>query len=169
MDLKKLGLTFLAFLFTSSLAMAKDETHFHRFITGQVTKIVGTIATLETQEGTKRNVSIKDAEKEGVVGLKVGDNLLLEFDEGNQIIDIDRVTKEGKLEHAEEHQSLLGQVVNYDRVKKEVAIKTPDGSSKTYQLKDAAATKMNSVKTGTSVLLEIDEENNLVNDFLIHQ
>ena len=170
MDVKVMGFTVLALFCTSSLAVAMDDAHVHRFLTGEVTKIVGTIATLKTQERTTRNVSLKDAEKEGIVGLHVGDNLFLEFDEGNQIIDIDRVTKEGTLEHADEHQSVLGQVVTYDRVKKEVVLTTPDQRSKTYRLKDAAATKMNNIQAGTSVLLKIDEENNLVNDFLMsHQ
>jgi len=32
-------------------------------------------------------------------------------------------------------------------------------------MKDAAATKMISIQPGTVILLELDEENNMVNDF----
>jgi len=41
--------------------------------------------------------------------------------------------------------------------------------AKSYKMKDAAATKMNNVKKGTKVMLEIDEENHLVNDFIVSE
>jgi Cu/Ag efflux protein CusF len=95
----------------------------------------------------------------------VGEHLVMELDEGNQIIDVDRVA-EGEIgEMGKFHKTVAGEVVKIDPAKKRVTLKLKDGASRTYRMKDAAATKMGGVKAGTAVVMEIDEENHLVNDF----
>jgi len=102
-----------------------------------------------------------------MTNLRIGEFLSMEFDEGNQIIDIDRVNTLDlqPADFWEFHQTVLGEVVSVDSAKKKVTLKVKDKGDKSYRMKDAAATKMAGIQAGTAVLLELDEENNMVNDF----
>ncbi len=143
----------------------------HRWVLGTVEKVTPEAFFLKTREGTSRNYSLKELEKEGISNLRVGEFLSMEFDEGNQIIDIDRVnTLDLKPEEfGEFHHTVLGEVVSVDSPKKKVTLKVKGKGDKSYRMKDAAATKMAGIQAGTVVLLELDEENNMVNDFDIRR
>jgi len=141
------------------------EKSAHRFVKGAVTKVTKDAFFIKTEEGTTRNFSIKELEKEGIRDLKVGEYLVMELEEGNQIIDIDRVSESELGEMGKFHRTVAGEVVKVDPAKKRVTLKLKDGTSRSYRMKDAAATKMAGVKEGTAVVMEIDEENHLVNDF----
>lgn len=176
----KLAVTVVFVMLTALLIVTQDRSawagspskemrkggHIHRMVTGEIVKITGDAVELETTEGTKRNISMKEIEREGIRNLKPGHRLILEMDEGNQIVDIDRIGEDGSLEHEEEHAWVSGEVLRYDRVKQSVTLKTNKGTSRTLGMKEAAATKMNAVKAGTKVILEVDEENGMVNDFV---
>lgn len=143
----------------------------HRWVLGTIEKVEAGSFTIKTKEGTARNFGIAELEKERIRNPRVGDFLVMEFDEGNQIIDIDRVASldlEVK-DISELHQRVMGEQVSVDMAKKRVTLKVQGKGKETYQMKDAAATKMASVKPGTVVLLELDEENRMVNDFDIQR
>ena len=137
----------------------------HRTVTGTISKITSDTIVLKTDEGTLRNFSLKETKKEGIGGLNVGDRVSLELDEGNQIIDFDKVTGGAPSGMSAEHHFVTGSVAGFDRTKKEVTLKMTDGKSRTFKLKDAAATKMANTKPGTKIKMEIDEENGEVMDF----
>lgn len=165
----KLGLPIALLALVSIAAFAADPAQLdrkaHRTVTGTIQKITSDAIFVKTQEGTVRNFGIKEAKTEGMKDFKAGDPVLVEFDEGNQIIDIEKVSPGEMKGHKDPHAVVTGTVTGFDRVKKTVSLKLPDGTTKTYELKDAAATKMSGVKTGTKVAMEIDEENNLAMDF----
>lgn len=143
----------------------------HRWVMGTIEKVEEESFFIKTKEGTTRNFAIKELEVERIRNPRAGEFLVLEFDEGNQIIDIDRV---GSLdvkpeEISEFHQTIIGEHVSVDTASKRVTVRVTGQGKKTFQMKDAAATKMNSVKPGTMVLLELDEENSMVNDFDIRK
>jgi hypothetical protein len=137
----------------------------HRTVSGVVTKATHDMISLKTSEGTVRNFTFKEARKEGIGGLSVGDKVTLELDEGNQIIDINKEAGISPGGVSGEHRSISGTVVKFDRVKKEVTLKLKDGKTQTYSMKDPAAAKMNNVKNGTPITIYLDEENSLVMDF----
>lgn len=143
----------------------------HRYVLGTVERVTEDAFFIKTKEGTTRNYSLKELEKEGISNLRVGEFLAMEFDEGNQIVDIDRVnTLDLKPEDfGEFHQMVSGEVVSVDSSKKKVTLKVKGKGDKSYRMKDAAATKMAGVQSGTVVLLELDEENKMVNDFDIQR
>lgn len=144
----------------------------HRSITGEVDRIEGDMVFLKTEEGTVRNFGVKDAKKEGLKGLKAGDRVTLELDEGNAIADIhkeeaaaksnqDEMTAtEGKggISH-DQHRSVVGTVEAFDPIKKNIRLKTEEGKSESFEIKSGALSKLNGVVNGTKVTLEIDEEN----------
>ena len=143
----------------------------HRWVLGTIEKVMEGSFSIKTKEGTTRNFSNKELEKERIRNPRVGEFLVMEFDEGNQIIDIDRVDslEMEPSDMGEFHQVVLGKHVSMDAVKKRVTLRVKGKGKKSFKLKEAAATKMMSIKPGTVVLLEIDEESNMVNDFDIQE
>ena len=137
----------------------------HRTVTGVISNVTPDMFSLKTDEGTTRNFSFKEARREGIGGLNVGDKVTLELDEGNQIIDIDKATGGPPSGMSAEHRSVSGTVVKFDRVKKEVTLKLKDGKTQTFTMKDPAAGKMSTVKTGAPITIHLDEENSMVMDF----
>ncbi|MHB8483209.1 MAG: hypothetical protein ACYDBV_10850 [Nitrospiria bacterium] len=138
-------------------------------IAGKIKNITADMIFLETDEGFTRAFGVKDAAREGLDGLKVGDRILLKIDEGNQIIDIEREENKKADQKIKEHPKITGEVAGVDIVKKEVTLKLKDGAVRSYKLKDAATTKMNNVKMGSMITMEVDEENGMGMDFIIHQ
>lgn len=166
MDCKRLWLIGLALVFPLSLAFAKDEVQFSRFMTGEVTRIFGGLVTLETTEGIERDFSLVKAQENGVQGLETGDRLFLEVDEDNLIVDIARLTDKGMLKPSDK-AVVVGRVVKYAEGNEEVTIKLQNGKKASYRLKDAAAAKMNGVGQGAYVKLEIDRGDNHVEDLVV--
>jgi cold shock CspA family protein len=129
---------------------------------------------LKTSEGTTRNFGVKEGVKEGLKSLQPGDQITLELDEGNAIVD---VHKEGVIAKGTDekdlgdkggvgssdvnkgHKSVAGTVETFDAGQKILIIKTEQGKAETFHVKDAAATKLNGVKKGDKVTLEVDEQN----------
>jgi len=138
------------------------ERQGHRTVVGIVSKVTEHSIVVKTKEGTSRNFSVKEATLEGLAKLKPGDKVTLELDEGNQVIDIE---KGAVSEQERTHAAVTGEVLSYDRVKKEVTLKVKTGEPQSFMLKDAAATKMNAIKPGTRIVLEVDEENKMGSDF----
>lgn len=183
----KIVLGFSLFVLSVSTVFAGDlldggpklhpqESNTHRNVTGTVDKVESDMVFLKTQEGTTRNFGVKEGAKEGVKSLQPGDQITLELDEGNAIIDIhkDGAMAKGTEENAigdkgglgadagKGHKSVVGTIENFDQIQKIVILKTDQGKSETFQVKDAAATKLNGVKKGDKVTLEIDEENRVM-------
>lgn len=137
----------------------------HRTLHGTVTKIENGMLFLRTEEGTIRNFSTKNIkEVEKVRNLKEGDALVLEFDEGNQIIHIDRLSEHDALSEAERHQTVAGHVEAYDPLARTLTLKLRDGTTRSFELKPSASLKAAGLKKGTVVVMEIDEDNDQVMD-----
>ena len=169
MRTKKVLLAFWLFLFTFSIAYAEDFSgdarrssaastsgQGHRSVVGTVSKTTQDMISLEMPEGTTRNFTVKDAAREGVTKLQPGDRILLEFDEGNQIIDIVNL--------GEKHQLIRGEVLGVDQEKKVITLKLKSGASQSYKMKEAMAGKMNNIKKGNVVTLMVDQHNNSAMD-----
>jgi len=97
----------------------------HRWVMGTIEKVGGGSFSIKTKEGTNRNFSIKELEKERIRNPQVGDFLVMEFDEGNQIIDIDRVDSldMDPSDMGEFHQTVIGKHVSVDTAKKRVTLR----------------------------------------------
>jgi len=155
-------------LFTLSIAYAGDVLggdsqrssttpgQGHRNVIGTISTTTATMLTVETDEGTTRNFTVKSAEIDGITKLQPGDRVVLELDEGNQIIGINDI--------GEKHQLVRGEVVSINRDKKTVTLKLNNGISQSYGMKEAMAGKMNNIEKGAIVVLMVDEHNNLAMD-----
>jgi hypothetical protein len=168
MKLIRLWLPFGLAIFTLSIAYAADSPdgglqrsssgmdQGHSNVIGTVSKTTENMLTLETENGTTRSFTVKSAKIDGVTKLQDGDRVLLELDEGNQIIGINNI--------GEKHQLVHGEVVGIDRNKKIVTLKLKNGTSQSYGMKEAMAGKMNNIEIGAAVTLMIDQHNNLAMD-----
>lgn len=147
----------------------------HRNVTGEVDRIEDGMIFLKTEEGTTRNFGVKDAKKEGLKGLKPGDRITLELDEGNEIADIHKEDSVAKGEQngapapegkgglsQDQHRSITGTIEAFDPIQRKVTVKTEDGQSQSFELKNPAISKLNGIEKGTKVTLEIDEENRVM-------
>lgn len=147
----------------------------HRNITGTVERIESDMVFLKTSEGTTRNFAVKESNRQGLKSIQPGDQVSIELDEGNSIIDIHKdgavakgedkgLSGRGGLGAGDEkgHKSVVGIVENFDAAQKILTLKSDQGKSETFQVKDAAATKLNGIKKGEKVTLEIDEQNRVM-------
>lgn len=126
--------------------------------------VIGTVSqaseetiSLEMEGGTTRHFTMKGPGKSEVI-LHPGDRILLEFDEGNQIIDMIHIG--GK------HQLALihGEVVSVDSDKKVVTLKLKNGTSQFYKMKEEVAEKMTDIKKGTAITVMVDQQNHSIID-----
>ena len=187
MDRNKVLWGFALFILSASTAFGGDlldggpklppqESGAHRKVTGTVDRVESDMVFLKTSEGTTRNFGVKEGAREGVKSLKPGDQITLELDEGNSIIDIhkDGMIAKGNdqtapgdkgglnSESGKGHKSVVGTIETYDQTQKIVILKTDQGKFETFQVKDAAATKLSGIKKGDKVTLEIDEQNRVM-------
>ena len=168
MKLQRLWLPFGLIIFSISIAYAADSpdgglqrsssnlNQGHSTVVGTISKTTENMLTLETENGTTRNFTVKSAKIDGVTKLQTGDRVLLELDEGNQIIGIKNI--------GEKHQLVHGEVVGIDQSKKTITLKLKNGTSQSYGMKEAMAGKMNNIEKGAVVTLMIDQRNNLAMD-----
>ncbi|HET8759449.1 MAG TPA: hypothetical protein VFN94_00145 [Nitrospiria bacterium] len=129
----------------------------HRSVVATVTKVVSGSVLLRTEDGTLRNVAVTDAARDGMSRLRPGDEVDLILDYGNSVVAIapprgtgayvgDEVT--GTVQH--------GAPPFFDRFNKRITLKTTDGEVQTFELRDAAATKLNGTPQGRMIVLVMD-------------
>lgn len=184
MNKNRLILGLMALLLSFSTAFAGDlldggpklqeDAGIHRSVTGTVERIESDMVFLKTEEGTTRNFGVKESQKEGLDGIQKGDKITVELDEGNAIIDIHKegmVAQGGQEVTGQEdkggpgnqgHKQIKGTVEIFDHVKRSITLQTDGGKSETFEVKDAAALKLNNVKKGDKVSLELDEQNRVM-------
>jgi Cu/Ag efflux protein CusF len=165
MKMKKLWTAFGLVLFTLTIAHADMPNNgseqrpgqTHKSVVGTVNKATEEMLTLQIDGGTTtRNFTVKSAAREGIIGLKKGDRVVLEFDEGNQIVDIIHI--------GAKHQLVHGSVMGVDKERSLITIQFEDGKSQSFRMKEAMAAKMNNIKKGAEVTMMVDQHNNSAMD-----
>lgn len=168
MQMKTWWLTFGLVLSTLSITYAGDvqsggsqvstsvSEQGHRNVIGTVSQVTDNMLSVKTEEGTTRNFTVKSAAIDGVTKLQRGDRVVLELNEGNQIIGITDI--------GEKHQLVRGKVAAFDQNKEVITLTLKNGTSQSYGMKEAMAGKMNNIEKGTLVTLMVDQRNNLAID-----
>jgi hypothetical protein len=156
MNRLKLFLAASLIIFTLSTTSRGDVPGAHKYILGTVDKISGDMVFVEMEDGATRTLTLHQTKREGIEQLKSGSRVLLEVDEGNQIIDV--------IDIGEKHQLVRGKVTEINQAKKSVTLKLKNGMTQSYKMKDALVGKMALIKPGTPVTLMIDAHNNWAMD-----
>jgi len=152
-------------LFNGGPHLKPEDKAIHRTIMAEVQKINRGLVYVKTQEGTTRSFPIEEAKKEGIPWIQKGDLLTLEIDEGNLIIDIHKqeavaktVESAGRIAAGHRHQMVRGAVDAFDPLAKKVSLRIDNGDTQTFEVKVPVLTKLNGVRPGTRIALEVDEE-----------
>lgn len=146
-----------------------EPTPHHRVIAAEVQRMNWGVVFVKTQEGTLRNFSIEEAKKEGISSLQKGDRLLLEIDEGNLIIDMQKQEAAAKTARSPESgtighpQTVKGALDSFDPLDRKVSIRLDSGETKAFEVKVPVLTKLNGVAQGAQITLIVDEQD-LVKD-----
>jgi cold shock CspA family protein len=156
----------MAQVFYAGHVMAADEpAKGHREVIGTVQKVEGDLISVKTGEGTTRNFTVKEGQREGFKSMKPGDQVVLEMDEGNQIVDIHpKGMLSSKGTHG--HRSITGTVENFSRSDKTMKVKTKEGKTESFGIKDSALAKLGSIKEGSQITVEVDEQNRVMDAHL---
>ena len=164
MNWNRIWLTGVLFVIAPAMAYAGDlpsqsrqfstAGHSHRNTFGVVTKVTPDMISVALETGTTRTFSVRDTEREGIGECKLGERVLLDLDEGNQIIDINDL---GAMHHL-----VRGEVADIDPVNRVVTLNLRDGTSRSYKMKDAVAAKMNLVAARAVVTFMTDHHNGYV-------
>lgn len=139
-------------------------TPHHRVIAAEVQRMNRGVVFVKTQEGTLRNFSIEEAKKEGISSLQKGDRLLLEIDEGNLIIDMQKQEAAAKAARSPESgtighpQTIKGALDSFDPLDRKVSIRLGSGETQSFEVKVPVLTKLNGVTQGAHITLIVDEQ-----------
>lgn len=162
MKKEMLMLAMVAQFFYAGHVIAADEpSEGHREVSGTIEKVESDLISVKTEEGTTRTFTVTEGKRENARSFKPGDKVVLEMDEGNQIVDIHR---EGAIitEGDHRHRSISGTLKMFSRTDKKIIIEANDGGTESFLVKDSAASKLGSIREGTQVTLEIDEQNRVM-------
>lgn len=129
----------------------------HRSVVATVTKVVSGSVLLRTEDGTFRNVAVLDAARDGMSGLRPGDEVDLILDYGNSVVAIAPPRGTGAYVGDEVRGTVQhGAPPFFDRFNRRITLKTTDGEIQTFELRDAAATKLNGTPQGRTIVLVMD-------------
>jgi len=127
----------------------------YRKIGATVMKVVSDMVFFRTAEKTMRNCSVIELNRSGVPTVQPGDKVNLILDQGNSIIAITGAGSEGDFISNE----IAGTVQRFDVFNRWITLKTEKGEFRSFEVRDAAATKLNGVKEGTAITVAMDKQN----------
>ena len=132
-----------------------EEITSYRRIGATVTKVVSDMVFFRTAEKTMRNSSVIEVKRSGISSIQAGDKVNLILDRGNSMIAITEAGSKGDFISHE----IAGTVQHFDVLSRWIALKTEKGEVRSFELRDAAATKLNGVKEGTAIIVALDKQN----------
>jgi Cu/Ag efflux protein CusF len=115
-------------------------------------KVESGMVFLRTAERTIRNLSITEAKRDGMSSLQPGDEVDLILDKGNSVVAVAPPRGTG----AFIGDGVTGTVQRFDRLNKRITLKTEEGEIQNFELRGALAEKLNGIKKGRTISLEMD-------------
>ena len=172
MNIVRFGLVFLFLALSSSTAYSGDllvgdpylqpkDPSSHRSLNATVIRVTHDMVFLRTEERTVRNLAMKEVSGAGISSLRPGDKVDLILDRGNSILDITEPGGKGGFSGNE----VTGTVQGFDWMNKRVTLETEMDGIRSIELRDAVATKLNGVKKGRVIILELDGKNRVIDAY----
>lgn len=132
----------------------ENQTSYRR-IGATVVRVVSDMVFFRTEEKTMRNTSVVELNRSGISSVQPGDKVNLILDRGNSIIAVTEPSGKGDFISNE----IAGTVQRFDVLSRWITLKTEKGEIQSFEVRDAAATKLNGVKEGTAITFAMDKQN----------
>ncbi len=140
--------------------------HTHKQLTAVITKIQSGLMFLEAKDVKHvlrpRAVSINKAERMGLHKARVGDEVVITVDEGNILLDVHE--KGGPIAG---HRLVIGELTYADPFWEVISVATLEGDE-SFAVDPAAGSKLNVLKEGALVRVELDEANVVIDIHSFH-
>ncbi len=147
--------------FAREASDAAPRTHQHLLTT--VEKVGSGLVWFKPIAGLEyRTVSLHKAERMGLYEPKVGDEVYLVIDEGNELIDLHR-----KGQQPAGHRLIIGKLTYADPFWEFIEITDADGKQ-TFAMDEGTGSKLSMRKKGELVRVELNEDNEVVDIFSTH-
>jgi len=147
--------------FAREASEAAPRTHQHLLTT--VEKVGSGLVWFKPVAGLEhRAVSLHKAERMGLYEPKVGDEVYLVIDEGNDLIDLHK-----KGESPAGHRLIVGKLTYADPFWEFIEITAADGKQ-TFAMDEGTGSKLSLRKKGELVRVELNEDNEVVDIFPTH-
>ena len=147
--------------FAREASEAAPRTHQHLLTT--VEKVGSGLVWFKPVAGLEhRAVSLHKAERMGLYEPKVGDEVYLVIDEGNDLIDLHK-----KGESPAGHRLIVGKLTYADPFWEFIEITDADGK-KTFAMDEGTGSKLSLRKQGEHVRVELNEDNEVVDIYPSH-
>lgn len=147
--------------FAREASDAAPRTHQHLLTT--VEKVGSGLVWFKPIAGLEyRTVSLHKAERMGLYEPKVGDEVYLVIDEGNELIDLHR-----KGQQPAGHRLIVGKLTYADPFWEFIEITDADGKQ-TFAMDEGTGSKLSMRKKGELVRVELNEDNEVVDIFSTH-
>ena len=147
--------------FAREASDAAPRTHQHLLTT--VEKVGSGLVWFKPIAGLEyRTVSLHKAERMGLYEPKVGDEVYLVIDEGNELIDLHR-----KGQQPAGHRLIIGKLTYADPFWEFIEITDADGKE-TFAMDEGTGSKLSMRKKGELVRVELNEDNEVVDIFSTH-
>lgn len=130
-------------------------------VTGRVDKIEDDSIHIVTDEGPLQSYSFDKRRREDVRSFDEGDRVVVETDWMKRIVSIYPATV--LFSQGPGHRIITGKVVTFSRSDERLTMETREGETETFTVKDPALRKMGSVKKGSHVTVELDDQNRVTN------
>ena len=147
--------------FAREASEAAPRTHQHLLTT--VEKIGSGLVWFKPIGGLEhRAVSLHKAERMGLYEPKVGDEVYLVIDEGNDLVDLHK-----KGQSPAGHRLIVGKLTYADPFWEFIEISDADGKQ-TFAMDEGTGSKLSLRKQGEHVRVELNEDNEVVDIYLAH-
>ena len=130
-------------------------------VSGIVDRVDDHTIHIRTDEGPVQSYSFSKRNRDDVHAFNEGDRVVVERDWGNRIVDIFPATVLLSSQ-AYGYRTIKGKVETFSPSDERLTLKTRGGETETFVVRGPALRKMNSIKDGSRVTVEVDDANNVV-------
>ncbi|GEM_PF-5569457 len=127
---------------------------------GTVDRIGDHSIYIRTDEGPIQSYAIDKRERDYLRSFQEGERVVVETDWMHHLVDIYPATVLSS--HASAYRVIHGKVQSFSPSDEQLTLRKSNGDTETYTVKDPAIRKLNSIKEGSRVTVQVDDEDRVV-------
>lgn len=130
-------------------------------ISGTVDRVEGDSIHIRTDEGAMQSYSISKRMRDDARALNEGDRVVVETDWMHRTVDVFPATVLLSSQTFG-YRTIMGKVQTFSPSDERLTLETRSGETETFTVRGPAIRKLNSIKEGSRVTIEIDDQNRVV-------